>query len=218
MGLVVADNVGGFQTVCGRGWSHCCRRRQRTRWVVTGRVFGTAMAMAGALGKASLGGELSGPNPTDRAKRRVKQSLLTEGKGVPFGITPVGANLNDFKFGRATIESIPIERSNPPRNHRPQGLCPRSRLRVRRGARPPRRVRLHRALPRPRRGSTGDQTQGRLPRAGSSNAPTPAHRRILTRRRTRRPTSHCSTSLRPDHLASDQLEPLSEGLNSRAVA
>ncbi|MGH7248128.1 MAG: IS5 family transposase [Pseudomonadota bacterium] len=80
------------------------------------------LAMDGALGKAPLGGELTGPNPTDRAKKGAKRSLLTEGKGVPLGIAPAGANLNDFKLGRATIESIPIKRPKPTRK-RPQGLC-----------------------------------------------------------------------------------------------
>jgi putative transposase len=51
-----------------------------------------------------------------------KRSLLTEGQGVPLGIEPAGANLNDFKLARATIESIPIERPEPSAE-RPQGLC-----------------------------------------------------------------------------------------------
>src|SRR6266496_3013910 len=51
-----------------------------------------------------------------------QRSLLTEGKGVPLAICPAGANRNDFKLTRATIESIPIERPRPTRK-RPQGLC-----------------------------------------------------------------------------------------------
>jgi transposase len=56
-----------------------------------------------------LGGERSGANPTDRAKRGVKRSLLCEGAGVPIGIEVAGANIRDEKLLRATIESIPIE-------------------------------------------------------------------------------------------------------------
>jgi putative transposase len=56
-----------------------------------------------------LGGERSGPNPTDRAKRGVKRSLLCEGAGVPIGLEIAGANIRDEKLLRATIESIPIE-------------------------------------------------------------------------------------------------------------
>jgi putative transposase len=33
--------------------------------------------------KAPLGKEQTGPNPTDRAKRGMKRSLLVEGTGIP---------------------------------------------------------------------------------------------------------------------------------------
>ncbi len=45
-----------------------------------------------------------------------------KGKGVPLGIYPAGANPNDFKLARATIESVPIERPEPT-PAQPQGLC-----------------------------------------------------------------------------------------------
>jgi hypothetical protein len=44
------------------------------------------------------------------------------GKGVPLWITPAGANLNDFKLCRDTIESIPIKRPEPTLEQ-PQKLC-----------------------------------------------------------------------------------------------
>jgi putative transposase len=47
---------------------------------------------------------------------------LTEGHGVPIGVTVDGANRNDFKMARATLESIPIERPEPTDAAR-QGLC-----------------------------------------------------------------------------------------------
>jgi len=37
----------------------------------------------GAMTKAPFAKGASGPNPTDRAKRGVKHSLLTDGSGVP---------------------------------------------------------------------------------------------------------------------------------------
>ena len=52
----------------------------------------------------------------------MKRSLLTEGNGVAIGIEPAGANLNDFKLCRDTIDSIPIERPEPT-PEQPQGLC-----------------------------------------------------------------------------------------------
>jgi len=67
-------------------------------------------------------GKKTGPNPTDRAKGGVKRSLLTDGGGVPLGIAVEGANRNDFKMARATLESVPIPRPEPTPEE-PQGLC-----------------------------------------------------------------------------------------------
>ena len=52
----------------------------------------------------------------------MKRSLLCEGRGVPIGLAVDGANRNDFKMMRATIESIPIKRPRPTRRRR-QGIC-----------------------------------------------------------------------------------------------
>ena len=79
-------------------------------------------AMDGAMTKAPLGGEKTGPNPTDRAKKGAKRSLLTEAKGIPIGLVTDGANRNDMKLVESTLESIPIERPEPsPEN--PQHMC-----------------------------------------------------------------------------------------------
>lgn len=42
--------------------------------------------------------------------------------GIPLGLAVGGANINDFKLARETIESIPLDRPRTTR-HRPQGLC-----------------------------------------------------------------------------------------------
>ncbi|GHO55936.1 hypothetical protein KSB_44110 [Ktedonobacter robiniae] len=76
-------------------------------------------AMDGAMTKAPLGKEKIGPNPTDRAKRGVKRSLLVEGHGIPIGLEVEGANRNDFKMLQATI---PIARPMPI-DTRKQNLC-----------------------------------------------------------------------------------------------
>jgi putative transposase len=68
-----------------------------------------------------VGGK-TGPNPTDRAKGGVKRSLLTDGGGVPLGVAVEGANRNDFKMARQTLESVPISRPEPTAEE-PQGLC-----------------------------------------------------------------------------------------------
>jgi putative transposase len=80
------------------------------------------LSMDGAMTKAPLGGDVTGPNPTDRAKAGVKRSLLTEGHGVPLGLEVAGANRNDMKLVRATIESIVVERPEPT-DEQPQGMC-----------------------------------------------------------------------------------------------
>jgi len=75
-----------------------------------------------AMTKAPLGGEKIGPNPTDRGKAGVKRSLLTEGHGVPIGLTVAGANRHDMKLVGDTITSIPVERPEPTQEQ-PQHLC-----------------------------------------------------------------------------------------------
>lgn len=80
------------------------------------------LSMDGAMTKAPLGGENTGPNPTDRAKSGVKRSLLTEGHGVPLGLAVEGANRPDMKLVRPTIESIVVTRPEPD-EEQPQGMC-----------------------------------------------------------------------------------------------
>jgi transposase len=63
-----------------------------------------------------------GKNPTDRGKTGTKRRILTAGQGVPLGLAVDGANRNDFKMARATIESIAAERPAPT-PEAPQGLC-----------------------------------------------------------------------------------------------
>jgi len=80
------------------------------------------LSMDGAMTKAPLGGEKTGPNPTDRAKRGAKRSLLTEGSGVPIGLAIDGANRHDMKLVQPTIDSIVVDRPAPT-EAQPQGMC-----------------------------------------------------------------------------------------------
>ena len=52
----------------------------------------------------------------------MKRSLLTEGHGLPIGLTIEGANRHDMKLVRPTIESIIVERPKPSEKQ-PQGMC-----------------------------------------------------------------------------------------------
>jgi transposase len=80
------------------------------------------LSMDGAMTKAPLGGEKTGPNPTDRAKSGTKRSLLTEAEGIPVGLAVDAANRNDFKMFEDTVISTPIRRPRPT-DRSQQGLC-----------------------------------------------------------------------------------------------
>ena len=45
--------------------------------------------------RAKRGGELTGPNPTDRAKRGTKYHVLVASDGIPLAALPSAANVND---------------------------------------------------------------------------------------------------------------------------
>jgi putative transposase len=80
------------------------------------------LSMDGCMTKAPLGGQETGKNPTDRAKKGTKRSLLVEAEGIPVGLAVDGANRNDMKLVGETLDSIPVERPQPDDRH-PQGLC-----------------------------------------------------------------------------------------------
>ena len=70
-------------------------------------------AADGTMTKAPLGGEKTGPNPTDRAKSGTKRSLVVDERGAPLGVVVAGANALDGRLLEATLVSMPIERPNP---------------------------------------------------------------------------------------------------------
>ena len=72
-------------------------------------------------GQGAFWGDDVGPNPTDRAKKGTKRSLIVEADGGPLGVVIAGANVNDFKLLQKTIESIVVPRPDPEVN--PQNLC-----------------------------------------------------------------------------------------------
>lgn len=66
-----------------------------------------------SMGKARSGGDVIGPNPTDRAKKGVKRSVLTEGSGRPLSVVLAGANKPDAFLLQETIEAIVVPRPEP---------------------------------------------------------------------------------------------------------
>ncbi len=67
-------------------------------------------------------GKKTGPNPTDRAKKGTKRSVLTDAQGIPLALAVDGANRNDHKMARETLEHIAVERPKPSMRE-PQNLC-----------------------------------------------------------------------------------------------
>jgi putative transposase len=65
-------------------------------------------SMNGTMTKAPLGGERTGPNPTDRGKGGVKRSLLTDARGVPLDLVAAPANRHDCKLVEGTLDSRPL--------------------------------------------------------------------------------------------------------------
>src|SRR4051794_6838318 len=57
--------------------------------------------------RAVYGGDQTGPNPTDRAKRGSKRHLLCDGRGVPLAVRLTGANRNDSQEALALVDAIP---------------------------------------------------------------------------------------------------------------
>jgi len=60
--------------------------------------------------------------PNGQSQKGAKRSVLTDAAGVPVGLDHAGANRNDHKLLKGTLDSIPIKRPKPKRK-RPQGLC-----------------------------------------------------------------------------------------------
>lgn len=77
------------------------------------------LALDGQMIKAPKGGEATGPNPTDRAKKGTKRSLLTDAGGLPLAITIDGANRHDSALLQPTLDALIL----PPPNGIQPGLC-----------------------------------------------------------------------------------------------
>ena len=78
------------------------RRGGRDRLVVSG---GGRRDDQGAFGRTE-----DGPEPYGPGQKGAKRSVLTDAAGVPVGVDHDGANRNDHKLLKGTLDSIPIER------------------------------------------------------------------------------------------------------------
>jgi putative transposase len=69
-----------------------------------------------------LAGKKTGANPTDRAKKGTKRSILTDGLGIPLALATDCANRHDIKLARSTVENMQISRAEPTKKKK-QNLC-----------------------------------------------------------------------------------------------
>jgi transposase len=121
-----------FRLVTGCSWdvagrlgkgSETTLRRRRDEWVAAGvfehlveeaiaafdKVIGldlSEVSIDGSLHKAPMGGEGTGPNPTDRGKTGWKWSVATDMNGVPIGWVSEGANRNDSVLLAPTLDDV----------------------------------------------------------------------------------------------------------------
>lgn len=66
----------------------------------------TDVALDGSQHKAPMGGEGTGPNPTDRGKSGWKWSVLTDRSGIPLGWAVDGANRHDTVLVDPTLGAV----------------------------------------------------------------------------------------------------------------
>ena len=72
--------------------------------------------------KAPLGGEATGPNPTDRAKSGTKRHVLSDQRGAPLAVGVTAANRHDMKAACEVLDAVVLKRPKPSRRLK-QHLC-----------------------------------------------------------------------------------------------
>lgn len=72
-------------------------------------------------GDGAKRGDLTGPNPTDRAKSGVKRHILTDGRCVPLAAEITGANVHDKWLVGQMLDAVVLRAPRGPR--RPEHLC-----------------------------------------------------------------------------------------------
>jgi transposase len=96
-------------------------RRCLARWAKTGLLTKVHALLVGMLRghpdlildscsiRAKRGGDLTGPNPTDRAKRGTKYHVAVDGNGVPVACAATAANVNDtLVFERLFLSAFAV--------------------------------------------------------------------------------------------------------------
>jgi transposase len=76
-----------------------------------------------SFARAPLGGEDTGPNPTDRGKSGSKHHVLTDAQGIPLNATVTAANVNEVTQVLAVLTDMPSVGGKPgPKRELPERL------------------------------------------------------------------------------------------------
>ena len=60
-----------------------------------------------------LGGDATGPDPTNRGKLGTKRHVLSDRRGLPLGVVVSAANRHDMQVAAATLASVVVDRPVP---------------------------------------------------------------------------------------------------------
>jgi|tagenome__1003787_1003787.scaffolds.fasta_scaffold20927180_1 transposase len=71
-----------------------------------GRIDWSRAVVDSCSVRAVHGGDQTGPNPTDRAKRGSKRHVICDGRGVPLAVRLTGANRNDSQEALVLVDAI----------------------------------------------------------------------------------------------------------------
>ena len=172
------------------------------------------LAMDGAPARRRWGASL--PAPIQLTELKKGEAIAPHrGQGRPAGDRAGGREPERLQAG-PRHDRVDPDRTAPADSRAAARAVPRQGLRLPRGVRARRRVRLHRPRPQPWRGSQGNQARGRLPRPPLGRRahpllaePLPSHPHPLGETRQHLPRD-APPRLRPHHLARHQLETLSE--------
>src|SRR6266581_2500528 len=116
-----ARRIAAFRSGRGRACSKSSGGRDCSPTTRHTGSSGSGCRATGRWARRRWAASIRAPIPPTEPKRG-KRSLLCEGRGAPLGIEIAGANTNDFRLLRATLENIVIHRPDVTPS-RPQGLC-----------------------------------------------------------------------------------------------
>ena len=111
-----------FQAWVRSGVFHTLWKRLLVEYDALRGIAWRWLALDSASTKAPLGGDATGPNPTDRGKCGTKRHLLSDRRGAPVAVHVTAANTHDMKALFDTLDHPVVQRPKPT-PYRPQHLC-----------------------------------------------------------------------------------------------